>query len=56
MRVGELVDQARLAHPGLAHDRDHLSVPRAGSLQRLPQLLDLGVPSHEAREPRAAAA
>ena len=35
MRVDELVDQARLAHPGLADQRYDLTMPRPGPLQRL---------------------
>ena len=34
MRVGELVGEPRLAHPGLAHDGDHLAVAGAGLAER----------------------
>ena len=50
MRVGELVDQPRLAHPGLADDGDHLAVARTGLAQDPAQVLDLGVAADEARE------
>jgi hypothetical protein len=35
VRVDHLVDQARLAHAGLAEERHHLPVPGASPLQRL---------------------
>ena len=50
MRVGELVGEPRLAHPGLADDGDHLPAARAGLAQDPAQVLDLGVAAHEARE------
>ena len=50
MRVGELVDQPRLAHPGLADDGDHLAAAGAGLAQDPAQMLDLGVAADEARE------
>ena len=50
MRVGELVGEPRLAHPGLAHDGDHLAAAGAGLAQDPAQVLDLGVAAHEARE------
>ena len=49
--VGELVEQARLAHPGLADGRHELTVPGASLLEALAELLDLGVPADEAGEP-----
>src|SRR4029453_9732092 len=51
MRVGELVGEPRLAHPGLAHDGDHLPVARTGLTEHPAQVLHLGVAAHEAREP-----
>ncbi len=50
MRVGELIGEPRLAHPGLAHDGDHLAVARIGLAQDPAQMLDLGVAPDEARE------
>ena len=50
MRVGELVDQPRLAHPGLADDGDHLAVAGTGLTEDPAQVLDLGVAADEARE------
>ena len=50
MGVGELVYQSRLAHPGLAHDGDHLAVASAGLAEDAAQVLDLGVAADEARE------
>ena len=50
MGVGELVDEPRLAHPGLAHDGDHLAVAGAGLVEHPAQVLDLGVAADEARE------
>jgi hypothetical protein len=37
------VERARLAHPGRADGRHQLTVPRAGLLEGLPELLDVGV-------------
>ena len=51
MRVGELVDEARLAHPRLADDRRHLTVTVAGELLGAAELLQLGVAADEARQP-----
>ncbi len=51
MGVGELVEQARLAHACLAHERHHLPVPGTGALQDVAQLVDFGVAADEAREP-----
>jgi hypothetical protein len=50
MGVGELVEEARLSHPRLAHHRDDLAVPGAGALESEPKLLHLGVPPNEAGE------
>ena len=50
MGVGELVDQPRLAHPGLAHDGDHLAVAGTSLGEDSAQVLDLGVAADEARE------
>ena len=50
MRVGELVDQPRLAHAGLADDRDHLAPTGAGLAEHPPQVLDLSVAADEAGE------
>ena len=50
MRVGKLVGEPRLAHPGLTHDGDHLAVPGARLTQNPTQMLDLGVTPHEACE------
>ena len=51
MRVGQLVDEARLAHPRLADDRHHLAVPVSGDLLGAAELLQLGVAADEARQP-----
>ena len=51
MRVGELVDEARLAHPRLADDRRHLTVTVAGELLGAAELLQLGVAADEPRQP-----
>ena len=48
--VGELVEQPRLAHPGLADDRHQLTAPGAGLLEGPAELLDLGVAADEARQ------
>src|SRR2546426_9289224 len=50
MRVGELVDEARLAHSRLADDRRHLTVAGTGKLLRAAELLQLGVAPDEARQ------
>src|SRR6185436_21109666 len=51
MRVGELVDQARLAHPRLADDRHHLTVTVTRELLSAAELRQLGIAADEAREP-----
>ncbi len=51
MRVGELVDEARLAHPRLPDDGRHLTVTGAGELLHAAKLLQLGVAADEARQP-----
>src|SRR5205807_7804422 len=50
MRVGEVVDEARLAHPGLADDRHQLTVTGAGQLLRAAEMLQLGVAADEPRQ------
>jgi hypothetical protein len=50
MGVGELVDQPRLAHAGLADDRDHLTPPGAGLAEHSAQVLDFGVAADETGE------
>jgi hypothetical protein len=51
MRVGELVDEARLAHPRLADDRHHLTVTVTRELLGAAELRQLGIAADEAREP-----
>src|SRR4029450_12499178 len=51
MRVGELVDESRLAHPRLADDRRYLAVTVARELLSVAKLLQLGVAADEARQP-----
>ena len=51
VRVGELVEQARLAHPWVADGRHQLTVSGAGLLEGFAELLYLGVPADKAREP-----
>ena len=48
--MDELVHQAGLAHPGLAHHGHHLAVARAGLLERLPQGGDFRLAPHKAGE------
>jgi hypothetical protein len=43
--------EAGFSDAGLAHDRDHLPVSRAGLLERSAKYLDLGAPADEPREP-----
>ena len=50
MGVDELVDQARLAHPGLAHYRDHLAVASASTFQGLLQSVKLRLPPDKPRQ------
>src|SRR5688572_33457308 len=45
--MDQLMDQARLAHAGLAHERQDPSPPSAGVLQGLPQLFHLSAPPDE---------
>src|SRR5438132_1367398 len=47
MGVGEFVDEARLAHPGLADDRHQLTVTAAGELLRAVEVVLLGVAADE---------
>ena len=49
--MDELVEEAGLPHARLADHGDHLTVPPARPLERAPELLQLGVPPHEPREP-----
>ena len=49
--VDELVDQARLAHARLPHQRHHLAMPGLRLCQGLVQGLQLLLPPHKAREP-----
>ena len=49
--MGELVDEARLAHPRLADDRCHLAVTGASELLSAAELLQLSVAADEARQP-----
>jgi hypothetical protein len=44
MRVGELVDEARLAHPRLTDDSHHLATTGAGELLDAAKVLQLGIP------------
>src|SRR5215831_6998099 len=53
MRVGELVDQARLAHPRLADDCRDLAVTVRGQLLSMAELLQFGVATDEAGQPAA---
>jgi hypothetical protein len=50
MRVGELIDEARLADAGLADDRRHLTMAAAGELLGTAELLQLGVAADERRQ------
>ena len=47
VRVAELPDQPRLAHPGLADQGDQLTVAGSGLLQRAAERLQLGVATDE---------
>src|SRR5215470_20214925 len=47
MRAGELVEESRLAHARLTNDGDHLTAPRASLVQRLAELIYLGVTADE---------
>ena len=49
--ANEFVQQTRLAHTRLAHDRNHLALPAASQRQRAMQLGDRLLPSGESREP-----
>ena len=51
VRVGHLPDEPRLPDAGLADDGHHLAVPARRAAERLPELLQLHVPAHEASEP-----
>jgi hypothetical protein len=49
MRVGELVEQAGLAHPRLADGRHQLAVSGAGEVERFMELLGLAASANEPR-------
>jgi len=49
--VGQLPDQARLADPGLAHQRRHLAVAGFRPFERLVERFKLGLPPDEGSEP-----
>ena len=51
VRVEELVDQARFAHPGLPDEGDDLPLAGPGLRQGLPQRLQLGLSPDKGREP-----
>jgi hypothetical protein len=55
MRVGELVDQTRLAHPRFADDRRDLASTVTRTVLGAAELLNLGVATNETRQspPRA---
>src|SRR5437773_2156956 len=46
----ELVDEARLADPGLADEEDNLTAPRACALEAFLELAHLAVTAHERRQ------
>ena len=50
-RMGELVEEAGLAHPGFADDCHHLAVPGPGLFQGLVQGCQLRLPPHEGSQP-----
>ncbi len=49
--MGELIDEARFAHPRFAHDRCHLTATGIGELLSTAELLQLDVTADEPREP-----
>ena len=49
MRVGEFVYEARLTHPGFAHDRRYLAMTLLGSGLHALELLDFGAAADKAR-------
>ena len=51
VRVGELVDEARLAHPGLGNERHNLTMTVAGELLDAAELLKFGIAADEPRQP-----
>src|SRR5258707_12139217 len=51
MRVGELVEKARLADPRLADNRRHLPTAVASELLGAAELLHLGIAADEASQP-----
>jgi hypothetical protein len=48
--MGELIEQAGLAHARLTDDRHHLALPSPGALPCLEELVQLGVTPHETRQ------
>src|ERR671919_1821095 len=50
MRVSQLEDETGLADSGLPDHRGDLALPRPGSLERAPDLLDLQLAPDEPRE------
>jgi hypothetical protein len=50
MRLSELPVETRLADPGLAHDRHHLSMPLPRQGERLDELLYFDAATHEFRQ------
>ena len=50
VRVGELIEQAGLAHARLADDCHHLALPGPSPLPRLAELVQFGITPHEARQ------
>jgi len=49
-RLGELPEEAGFAHAGLAEDRHHLAVARAGLFEGLVQGRYLGLAAHKGRQ------
>ena len=49
--MGELVEEAGLAHPGFPDDRHHLAVPGPGLLQGLVQGREFRLPPHKGGQP-----
>ena len=55
VRVGELVDEARLAHTGLSNERHNLTMTVAGELLDAAELLKFGIATDEPRQPASGA-
>ncbi len=51
VRVGKLPDQARLAHAGFPHYRNHLPIAAASATQHAAELLQLASAPHEVGQP-----